>query len=724
MKVYLDRFVIACLYAALFVPFVFQSDLMHPLVSLKAVLFQILIEFAFAGYLALLIAHAEYRPRFTRFMQAIVLVFTCFVLSAALGFNVGRSLWSSSERMTGLVFLVHLFAYFLMLVGMRGSFSWNRYLSWASAISFFVALFPVIQLIFPGIFFDRVGERLGGTIGNPIFLSSYLVIAVFLSGHLASVARRAGMRAWAMFAVIAMFDVVVIILTQTRGAFLGLIAGAAVLSLYAARRGHPRGFRYAVFGVWVVALAFGVIFFTTRHAAVWQSVPVLSRLSREGFNADARILAWKAGVRGFLDRPVFGWGFENFNFAFGAHYEPRLLRYGFHETYFDRPHNSFLGVLVEEGAIGFLACLFLGAFVMRRVRRIPWLVALFVAYAVQDFFAFDTIANYCLLAVVLAFAMYETDGHAPRHGGGMGPVALVPALVILLVAACSAAYFINYRIWRANHNEWNSINYFVQRYIPEGSDYFDLALAAPTPYHDYIVKDLAPNIAHLYAQDLPLDDAPGFVRRAVREMQGAIARNPNDFTFYIALADMAPEIYKLDPAYLDMSLATLDAAERISPNRQATRYVRARALGLKGDAAGALAAMKSAVDLDPEVGDAHFYYAMMLLEAKNAAQGVPELHRAEALGRIARNASEARTLGGFLGDMDLYEESQKQFLRALFLKPDDLESKMKLGIVYYWSGDRDAARRTIQEVMKTHNLKQSPQYQLIRPILLELGIGA
>ena len=150
--------------------------------------------------------------------------------------------------------------------------------------------------------------------------------------------------------------------------------------------------------------------------------------------------------------------------------------------------------------------------------------------------------------------------------------------------------------------------------------------------------------------------------------------------------------------------------------------VLAKILNLKGDKQGAIAAMKSAVDLDPEVGDAHFYYALLLVESKDIERGVAELHRAEALGRVARNAGEASVLGGFLGDAGSYKESEKQFLRALFYQPDDSESKMKLGLVYYWDHDRDAARRTISEVMKVHDLRKADQYPAFRPILLDLGL--
>jgi tetratricopeptide (TPR) repeat protein len=267
-----------------------------------------------------------------------------------------------------------------------------------------------------------------------------------------------------------------------------------------------------------------------------------------------------------------------------------------------------------------------------------------------------------------------------------------------------------------------SINYFVHGEMPEGVEWMRKALMMPIPYRSYMAKDLYPNIALLYKQNMPLPDVRNLVREAVRGMTEAAEAEPLNYGFWIGLADMMQPIASLDADYINQGLRALDRAAALSPKRQATEYVRAKLLNLKGDRKGALQAMADAVALDPEVGDAHFFYGLLLLESGDRARGAEELMRASALGREPKSAEEASALGAQLGDLGAYKESIVYFSKALLMKPGDLELTMKLGLVYYFDGQKDPARRLIGEVMKKDDLSRSPQYSSLLPILRDLGL--
>lgn len=721
MRLWLDRFVTVCLYGILFVPLVFEQRLMHPLVISKTLFFQVLIEFACAGYIVLAVFHKEYRPRITPILLGVLALFGAIIISGVFSVDGWRSIWSVPDRMTGIILMAHLVAYFVILVGMP-SFSWWRYSIASVGISFFTALFPVIQLIVPAIFFDRLGSRLSGTIGNPIFLAAYLFPHVFLAGLLAERSYNDGKRFWP-YALIAAFDLIVIILTETRGAFIAMIVSFAVISVYVALETQNKRIRHAVFVIWIILTLFAGAFWVTRANPLWQSVPILSRIARDGFHAENRLIAWRAGLTSFIEHPVTGVGWDNFYAAFNAHYDPRLLRSGFTETFFDRPHNVFIQFLAETGIIGFIAYLFLLGCAFYSTRKNKWLFALLAAYVVQNFFAFDSVSSYVIFFMVLAFT------HAEQKVGGSNlrlPARFLRAepyaMAGLTLIACFGIYFFNYRPYTASNLEWTSINYFVHGEIPEGLEYMEYALAASTPYHRHIGKDLYPNIALIYKQDLPLPDVRNLIASVVRGMTEVAKAEPLNYGFWIGLADMMPPIASLDPAYISQGLVAVERADAISPRRQATEYVRAKLLNLKGDKAGSLAAMARAIALDPEVGDAHFYYALLLLESGDGGGGARELARASALGREPRSAAEASVAAAQLGDLEMYKESTLYFQKALLMKPDDAELMMKLGLVYYFSGDKSAARRYIAKVMEQQDLKKSPQYTSLHLILIDLGL--
>ena len=295
IKVWLKRFVIACLYGVLLTPLVFIHQIMHPLVIVKTLFFQSVVMLAFAGYATLALFYKEYRPRLTPLFLAVGALIAAIAVSGAFGVNPFRSVWSVPDRMTGIVLMAHLVAYFTMLSGMRTSFSWRTYLSASVGVSFLVALLPVVQLMFPAIFFDKIGDRLSGTVGNPIFLSAYLFFHVFIGAWLTERAYRAK-GIWWPYAIVSAFDLVVILLTQTRGALVATGVSLAVLSAYAVfSRGKESAWK-AIPVVWLCIILFAGAFWMTRANSLWRGVPVLSRLATEGFRADNRLIAWRAGL--------------------------------------------------------------------------------------------------------------------------------------------------------------------------------------------------------------------------------------------------------------------------------------------------------------------------------------------------------------------------------------------------------------------------------------------
>ncbi|PIR87696.1 MAG: hypothetical protein COU10_03270, partial [Candidatus Harrisonbacteria bacterium CG10_big_fil_rev_8_21_14_0_10_45_28] len=122
-----------------------------------------------------------------------------------------------------------------------------------------------------------------------------------------------------------------------------------------------------------------------------------------------RLIAWKSALGAFSEHPVLGWGFENFRYAFDARYEPTLLRSGFSETYWDKPHNIFLEMLVTSGVLGlglFLAVIIMAFYIVLRLSPRdfrPYGLGLLLAYLIQGMVTFDTFGSYLMLFIVFAF---------------------------------------------------------------------------------------------------------------------------------------------------------------------------------------------------------------------------------------------------------------------------------------------------------------------------------
>jgi len=69
-------------------------------------------------------------------------------------------------------------------------------------------------------------------------------------------------------------------------------------------------------------------------------------------SVSGRLLLWSSALKAFRERPVLGWGAENFDYGFDKYYNPQFYRGGINETWSDRAHNWFLDFLVMGGALG------------------------------------------------------------------------------------------------------------------------------------------------------------------------------------------------------------------------------------------------------------------------------------------------------------------------------------------------------------------------------------
>ena len=141
----------------------------------------------------------------------------------------------------------------------------------------------------------------------------------------------------------------------------------------------------------------------------------LSTMSFEDSSINRRILSAEAGLRSYFDRPLLGWGPENFLIAWGRHYD---FESGTREI-FDQAHSKPIEELTTKGAVGLISYLLVWcamAMVVLRLFRAEngyqqLFVAIFgvtlIAYFVQNLFLFDTPTTVMLFCVLAAFTVAE-----------------------------------------------------------------------------------------------------------------------------------------------------------------------------------------------------------------------------------------------------------------------------------------------------------------------------
>ncbi|MBI4994375.1 O-antigen ligase family protein, partial [Candidatus Peregrinibacteria bacterium] len=148
--------------------------------------------------------------------------------------------------------------------------------------------------------------------------------------------------------------------------------------------------------------------------------------------ASPRFWTWGSAIKGWKERPILGWGPENFSVVFDKYFDPRHFVPGKStETWFDRAHSIYFDYLAETGVIGLSS--FLAIFVVlywliiksRNNGSSPFaglspfqqaaVVALPVTYLVQGIVLFDILPTYLNLFLLFGFINYLTNDFSADH---------------------------------------------------------------------------------------------------------------------------------------------------------------------------------------------------------------------------------------------------------------------------------------------------------------------
>ena len=129
-----------------------------------------------------------------------------------------------------------------------------------------------------------------------------------------------------------------------------------------------------------------------------------------------RIYIWKTALNGFKERPILGWGPENFTQVFDKYYNIKHydVMKGF-GAWYDRAHSIYFDYLIQAGILGLLSYLAIFAVfywqLFKNRKILPIISALFLAipivYLVQGLVLFEVFPLYLNLFLFLAFSNYK-----------------------------------------------------------------------------------------------------------------------------------------------------------------------------------------------------------------------------------------------------------------------------------------------------------------------------
>lgn len=380
------------LFACLFIPLIVTKSTFFPFVFGKAIVFQVLIEIAFILWIIWRIwffknlMPAAFKSRLLNY--SLIFFFLILFFTTLTSLDSIRSFWSTQERMTGFFNWIHFGMFYIILISVfkKKDFVWLLRVSLAASI-----LVSIITLGFywtPG--------RLSGTLGNPGFLAMYLLFNIFFGVWLFFDSRSANNSwIWRIFyALTIILNLIVFYFARTRGAYLGLGIGLFLFifinSIYFIIK---RSSSWCDWKRWVV-IGILIIFIIISFFAV------LDQKSNFQRGSESREVSWSISWNAFKERPLLGWGPENYILAFAKHFDPRHAEYG--QDWFDKAHNNVFEFLVTTGIFGLLAYLMI--LIFASIKSPKFVLPLLLAYFTANLFWMDTTVSLMLLFLVLAVA--------------------------------------------------------------------------------------------------------------------------------------------------------------------------------------------------------------------------------------------------------------------------------------------------------------------------------
>ena len=460
------------------IPLYVSSSMLFPFITGKNFTFRIIVEIIFALWAGLAIARAEYRPKLTPLFKIVTAFVAIVFLADLLSPNPYRAFFSNYERMEGFMMLGHLYLYFLMLTSVfKTRRDWLIFFHVSLAASLAASYFGLLQRLGYRVSLQG-GFRVDSTIGNPTYFAAYLLFHIWL---LVILIHQFWKRWWqaALYGAILLFELAIIYFTATRGVVVALaviVPPLLAAMVYFWDRIAPNGRRMkrwsggriAAAILLALTIAIPLLFWSIRKTEFVQESPALRRLTNYSFTEGTiqdRFKIWGMSFRGFKERPILGWGQENYYLIFQKYYDPAL--YGA-EPWFDRSHNVFLDWAVHAGILGLGAYLgILGIAIwqvvraMRKAQGIFFeglaLLGLFATDFFQKLFVFDNLSSYLLFFAFLAYTYGFAAGssavsvstdkgydrlRAPYAARGSAAAGMVGALLLLAVTA-AAGYFLH-----------------------------------------------------------------------------------------------------------------------------------------------------------------------------------------------------------------------------------------------------------------------------------------
>jgi len=651
------RVIYGAVYLMLLTPLIVSARFFFPFVGPKGLYLMGLIEIAFFAWLILAISAPYYRPRKSPLLLALGAFLLILILAAIFGVDPSRSFWSKFERMSGLLMWLHLFGFFLVVSSVFKRENWLR-----------IFLFSIVIAMITCFMFwmERAGvedllvAKGGSTLGNSSFFATYLLFNLFFAIYsFFAIKRLKQFKLWffervRLICLIFLPFVIFLMIISSwksggRAATLAFFGGSGLLGLlylaFKIKRKYLKFLGKIVLIVSVIVFIAGFVMLHWPQSVVQEWLTSKTNKSREAI--------WKNAWEGFQERPILGWGPQNFAIVFNKHFDSRFYlsdEYG-NDVRFDQAHNIIMDNMADSGALGLLGYLsifgaaFWALWRNCKKRRLDfWTAAIpvvvLVAHFTQNLTVFDMPASFLMLFLTFGFIAaltQEKNQNSFELKKKKCPIGLWLLIVPILFIFCFSYFVVKparanigiIRVMTASH---------IQQRLPAYKQAF-----SSSPMGRYQIRN------HIGLHLLQIASQQKEVARddfdiVTEELEKSINSSPLDYYSHLTLGKLYNLYGQADKTKLLLAEEVLEKAIELSPTKQAGYWELTRTKILLGKNEEGIALAKKAIELEPRVVYSHLYLVNMAMIIGDADLAVQKAR--EAIEILPETEPQLKTLLG------------------------------------------------------------------------------
>ena len=602
---YLLRAIDICVALILATPLIISTNTIFPLIVGKAIFARSTIEIIFTLWLILIIRYPQHRPSRSWVIISLSIGLSVSIVTSFTGVSFIRSLWSTFERMNGIIDQAHWLAFILVAGSVYRSLSnWRILFTLNLGMAGFTSLVGLIQyynwiidpFLLEELTFPDSSNYIKSTLGNSAFMSIYAMInsVLGLGLILQSIHNRQLKRLhflqifWLLNTSLCFWA---LWLTASRWAFINSILGALILSVGYSFWKTER----IKTGVIYIALFLSLIVITLPIMVrvvddLENSMPMIWRIlgPEEDRSYSRRAAAFEAAIDAYIEKPVFGWGPENYLVPWGKHVD---IVSGDIIPSFDVAHSALAEKLATQGTLGILSSILIFSTITIVLRRsikcrsghyryfIVVVTVAFIASYSQKLFTFDNVALTLQLSLLIAFVVSEesrlrtntenytqNESHKPYFIKQKRAWLIVP----IVVSSIWSLYYYNYKPYQAAQASsellraslWTDISANFNRSVDE---FPALANISRRLMIDHVGCGIA-TMAHAdYVEAVDL---------VTKEGQEALRIEPQNWRIHVALAKFYQLAYDRNSIYSELADAHVQEALKLAPNAGQTIRVK------------------------------------------------------------------------------------------------------------------------------------------------------